>query len=408
MSAKFLYKILNFNVLFVLLLLKSIRILNKKSDLPKIIILSLTKNQFNFRDKEDFLDFIQEDRFGFDLSNEPVLLEVRHFFPHKIGKGINNPIVTRDLFLYSALHHIDIRKFVNLYSELCSNINLANQRKFSITFYKQSIFDVSVWNIVLRQINSTTFLVTTQTHMLSLPLIFKIQNKIVKKVMMWYSTNSVPIHKVGELQVDQWLNKDIVDYIDEHFVWNSGQASDLKKQGIIHCKIVGSILFYTKKFNKGQENFITYFDVTPLSKADTIYSVDSCVLVLKDVSSSILELNEKFSTNFILRVKPKRSYSRFHSSEYISTLKKLSKEGMLQIVDWNENLYTCIGSSRAILSVPYSSPIEIGNEMGTPGAYYFDGNTEWKLALDQKKAPLFTDKNQLKSWLENTVYLEPQ
>jgi polysaccharide biosynthesis PFTS motif protein len=235
----------------------------------------------------------------------------------------------------------------------------------------------------------------------------QVMNQKVKKVMMWYSTNSVPIHKVGELQVDQWLNKDIVNYIDEHFVWNSGQALDLKKQGVIHCKIVGSTLFYTKKFTKGQENFITYFDVTPLSNADTIYSVDSCVLALKDITNSILELNEKYSACFILRVKPKRSYSRLHSSEYISTLKKFRKEGKLQIVDWNENLYSCIGSSRAILSVPYSSPIEVGNEMGTPGAYYFDGGTEWKLASDQKKAPLFTDKNQLKSWLENTVYLEP-
>lgn len=408
MSAKFLYKIFNFSVLFVLLLLKSILILNKKRDLPKIIILSLTKNQFNFRDKEDFLDFIHEDRFGFDLSNEPILLEVRHFLPLKIGKGINNPIVTRDLFLYLVLHQIDIRKYANLYSEITSNIDLANESEFSIKFYKQNIFDVSVWNIALREIKATTYLVTTQTHMLNLPTVFKIRSRMVKKVMMWYSTNSVPIHKVDEPQVDQWMNKDIVDYVDEHFVWNSGQALDLKKQGVIHYKIVGSILFYTKKFTKLQENFITYFDVTPLSDAESIYSVDSCILALKDVTNSILELNEKYSAYFILRVKPKRSYSRIHSSKYISTLKNLQKEGKLQIVDWNENLYTCISSSRAILSVPYSSPIEIGNEMGTPGAYYFDGDTEWKLALVQKKSPLFTDKNQLKSWLEDNVYLGHQ
>jgi hypothetical protein len=405
MSVKFLYKTVNFIVFFVLLLLKSILIFSNKRNLPKIIILSLTKNQFNYRNKEDFLAFIHEDRFGFNLSNEPVLLEVRHLFPHKISKGNNNPIVTRDLFLYLVLYHIEFRKFANLYRELSSNIDLVNQNKFNITYYKQNIFDVSVWNIVLRQIKSTTFLVTTQTHMLSLPIVFKIQNKIIKKVMMWYSTNSVPIHKADDLQLDKWLEKDIVDYIDEHFVWNSGQALDLKKQGVINCKIVGSILFSTRKLTKVQENFITYFDVTPLENADTIYSVDSCVLALTDVTNSILELNEKFNACFILRVKPKRSYSRFHSSYYISTLKKLHNEGKLQIVDWNENLYTCISGSRAILSVPYSSPIEIGNEIGIPGAYYFDGDTEWKIGLDQKKmSPLFTNKNQLKSWLEKTVY----
>lgn len=404
MIVKFLYKALNFFVFFILFFLQLFLIFKKKRKLPKLIMLSLTKSQFNYKHKDELLNFFQENRFDFKLSNEVLLIETRHLFFRKIFSVNKNTIVTVDLFAYLILHHIKGKNFTNLYREINSKINLIYQKKFNLKFYKQNIFDLSVWDMISAQIQTKTFLVTTQTHMKNIPSIFKIQNKTIKKVMLWYSTNSVPIYKFGEVQLEQWLNKDIVKYIDEHYVWNIGQALDLKKQGIINYRVVGSILFYPKKLTKAQENFVTYFDVTPLKNANTIYSIDSCILTLMNISSCILELNEKYKASFILRVKPKRRPSKLHAASYTSTLKKMQKAGNLQIVDWNANLYSCIGSSSLILAMPYSSPIEIGNEMGIPGAYYFEGDSRWKLELDRKTSPVFTRKNQLKFWIETNLY----
>lgn len=404
MSAKILYKTINIFVLIVLFILKSLFFFKKKHDFPKIFFLSLTKDQINQNSDQDFLDFILEDRFSFNLTNELVVLELRHVFPKKFYKKRNNLVITRDLSLYLVLHHIKLKHFFNLYGELRSNLDLANQERFDTKLYKRNIFDLSVWNLSVRDINIETFLVTTPSHMSNLPTIFKREFKKIRKIMMWYSTNSVPLNKIGERKISKWLNKDIVDHISVHYVWNSAQALDLENQGVRNCKVVGSILFYPKKVLPIKENVVTYFDVTPLTKADTVYTEDSCVSALIDITESFIELNEKYDTQITLQVKPKRFYSKTHSSYYISTLLELHNAGKLEVLDWNKNLYECISGSKAILSVPYSSPIEIGIEMDIPGAYYFDRNTEWDLSSNHKIVPLFTSKSELRTWLEVNVF----
>jgi hypothetical protein len=404
MSTKLLYKTTNIFVLIVLFILKSLFFFQKKHDFPKIFFLSLTKDQINQNSDEDFLDFILEDRFSFNLTNELVVLELRHVFPKKVYKKRNNLVITRDLSLYLVLHHIKFKHFFTLYGELRSNLDLWNQERFDAKLYKQNIFDLSVWNLPVRDITTETFLVTTPSHMSNLPSIFKRDVKKIRKIMMWYSTNSVPLNKIGQRKTSKWLNTDIVDHISEHYVWNSTQALDLENQGVRNCKVVGSILFYPKKVSSMKENVVTYFDVTPLTKADTVYTEDSCVSALIDITESFIELNEKYDTQITLQVKPKRFYSKLHSSYYISTLLELHNSGKLEVLDWNKNLYECISSSKAILSVPYSSPIEIGIEMDVPGAYYFDRNTDWDLSSNHKIVPLFTSKSELKTWLEVNVF----
>jgi hypothetical protein len=404
MSAKTFYKATNLIVLFVLLILKSIFFFKKKHDFPKIIFLSLTKNQINQNHNEDFLKFMREDRFDFNLSAEIVLTEVRHLIPPKINRDRSSLVVTKDLFLYLVLHHVKFKNFVIFYRELCSNLDPVSQKRFNVKSYKREVFDLSVWNLIVCNIKMETFLITTPSHMNNLPIIFKKDYKKIRKVMMWYSTNSVPINRIGEAKSDKWLNKDVVKHVSEHFVWNSSQALDLEQQGIRNCKIVGSILFYPRKISTVKERVVTYFDVTPLSKADTVYSENSCISALIDITDSINDLNEKFLTDFTLRVKPKRNYSKFHSRQYISKLKELQKAGKLEIADWSENLYSCVSRSTAVLSVPYSSPIEIGIELDVPGAYYFDGNSEWELNPETKSSPLFTSKSELKAWLEANVF----
>jgi hypothetical protein len=305
-----------------------------------------------------------------------------------------------------VLRHIQFKNFIELYRELNLRLSSCNRISFSLKSYKKNIFDLSVWSLISRSITKETFLVTTQSHLINLPLVFKSNYNKIRKIMMWYSTNSVPLSRIGELKSNKWLNKEIVECIDQHFVWNSAQALDLETQGIKNNKIVGSILFYPKEFSVVKEKCVTFFDVTPLSDADTIYTNNSCLAALRDITDSIIELNEKYCTQITLRVKPKRSYSKYHSGNYISTLEELRNAGKLQILDWNENLYKCVSSSMAILSVPYSSPIEIGVEMNVPGAYYFEVDTEWVLNLANKTSPLFVKKSELKTWLEANVYFE--
>lgn len=398
-------KLITFVILVLIALSKILFFPKKYKSLPKLIFLSLTTEQVIRNKKvEEFILFISEGRLGFNLDSEFLLLEVRHLLPIRTNAQKSNLKITRDIYLYIIFNYVNLREFLKLYKRFNYYIDLAELSHVNFKSYKKNIFDSAAWSMFNEKVDQHTYLVTTQSQLTSLPSVFKFRNNLIKKVMMWYSTNSIPIYRIGEIHSNFWLPNDAKNYIDEHYVWNANQALSLMKQEAIHCKIVGSILFYPRKLASTRKNYITYFDVTPYSDGDTIYNENSCIELLLNISSAIQELNKIHHKNFILRVKSKRNYSNKHSIKYIKLLKQLRREGRIDIICVNENLYKCISESRAILSIPFSSPIEVGAEMNVPGAYYFEGNNEWDLISRGSPYPILLSKSEVKNWLDNNVY----
>lgn len=381
--------------------LKIFFVFRKKNLFPKIIFLSLTKDQVIRGGKvDDFVSFISEDRFGFVLNNQLSLVEIRHFLP--LGRKFhgNEIKITRDVYFYLILHHLKLRDYFKLYTKVHQYINEAIPQLLNFKYYKKNIFDYAAWCLLNELQVRQLFLVTTQSQLLNLPKVFEFKSTQLQKIMMWYSTNSIPIIKIGEIYSRNWLNAKVKDCIDVHYVWNYEQALSLKEQGVNNCKIVGSILFYPSRSRSTINKYITYFDVTPYINADTIYTEKYCVGILLIIMEVIKDLNNKYQEDFILRIKPKRSYSRSHSKRYIEFLRQLSADKKVEVTYAHENLYECISESKAILAVPFSSPIEIGEEIGVPGAYFTEGSAEWDLKPRNKSIPLLSGKRDLENWLE--------
>jgi hypothetical protein len=398
-------KLITFVILVLIALSKILFFPQKYKSLPKLVFLSLTKEQVIRNKKvEEFILFISESRLGFNFGSDFLLLEVRHLLPIRTNTRKSNLKITRDIYLYIIFNYVDLREFLKLYKRFKYYIDMAELSQVNFRNYKKNVFDPAAWSMFNEKVDKNTYLVTTQSQLTNLSSVFKFRNSLIKKIMMWYSTNSIPIYRTQEVHSNFWLPNDAKNYIDEHYVWNADQASSLMKQGALNCKIVGSILFYPRKLALSRMKYVTYFDVTPYSQADTIYNEKSCIEVLLNISSAIQELNEIHHENFTLRVKSKRDYSNKHSIKYIQLIKQLQREEKISIISANENLYKCISESCAILSIPFSSPVEVGAEMNVPGAYYFEGNNEWDLISRGSPYPLLLSKAEVRNWLDNIVY----
>jgi hypothetical protein len=405
-------KIFKLGTLLFLISLYGIKIFyvfRKKNVFPKLILLSLTKDQlFRGGKLDDFLAFLLDDRFHFDLKSELVLIEMRHLFRQGRKSSTENLKITRDIYSYLILNYMGVRDFYKIYNKASQFVNAENNLRLNFRDYKRNIFDVSTW-LVFNEINKKDiYIVTTQSQLLNLPKIFDFKYPHLNRIMMWYSTNSIPISRFGDHPSNHWLNRKVIICIDEHYVWNSDQAFSLREQGVKRCKVVGSILFYPIILRSPTSKYITYFDVTPYSNADTIYTDKYCIGVLFTISEAIKDLNEEYKVDFKLRIKPKRHYSKKHSSEYIGFLEHLARDKKVEILNPNENLYECISESVAILTIPFSSPLEISKELGVPGAYVTQDSAEWDLKSRNKAIPLLTNKQDLKIWLGKATHLAPE
>ena len=226
-----------------------------------------------------------------------------------------------------------------------------------------------------------------------LPYIFDRNLQFGKRLMIWYSANAVPINYRDKNLVRTHFNEKNFEFmpLDLHYVWNQPHKDylDSVTNPLIPVEVRGSLMFYLPQNEKGLTKVydIVIFDVTPYElsrKSDfdqipigqnSIYNSYFAIKFLQDLLWVVHEIDRCFDTELRIALKPKRKYTPLHSKEYLAFLENLSKNGLIDILESESDLYKTISESRICISYPFSSPAVIAKELDIPTAYFLAGNS---------------------------------
>ncbi len=213
--------------------------------------------------------------------------------------------------------------------------------------------------------------VTSQTQILAPALVFKCSVGS-RKIMYWYSNNSTQIFKESTQTFDySYLSQ---PQISSHFVWTKSWGETLKEQNRkSQVTSIGPIIFrdlseYRNRAEQKVEKLrtVTIFDITPKKSAgtDAFYSDSVMMKFIRDIRVAI---NSKYPSA-LLRLKPKREYSREDSLSYQDFLATQSPE--LEFLAWDSNIVDEILKSDLVICIPYSSPALISRYLRVPTVFY--------------------------------------
>jgi polysaccharide biosynthesis PFTS motif protein len=132
---------------------------------------------------------------------------------------------------------------------------------------------------------------------------------------------------------------------------------------------------------------VVIFDVTPYESSfksdfekisfsqNSIYSCYFAIKFLQEILWAKNEIERSLGIKLRIALKPKRKYTPLHSRDYLTFLENSSKNGSIEILAPELDLYKTISESRMILCYPFSSPAIIAKELEIPTAYFLSGNS---------------------------------
>jgi polysaccharide biosynthesis PFTS motif protein len=273
-------------------------------------------------------------------------------------------------------------------------------------FVKNEILDPSIWILISENLETQIDVLATHSWMNRSGFIHSIKGcSIFRKTMLWYSTNAEPIKFEGEIYKDQGIPVQAINCFNAHLVWNSHQASFLKRNGIGGVMVVGPIIFQSKiRKNKDPNVFaILFTDVTPTNDQSFFYNLQMSMSTLQAIVDVVEDLKRESGKDIRLYLKPKRGYSTFHSKVYVKYVKKLIKSKKIIFLDPDSNLYEVISKSSFLLSTPFTSTNFIAFDLEIPSAYFCQNFEPWILEDNHHDFEVITTKNRLKSTLEKSL-----
>lgn len=365
-------------------------------------IFSLTQQQIYLSNQKQgmykFMDFIYSKPFDFKNSDY-FLLEIRNSFiknykNHKV-------IVVFDIPLFIFI------KLLNSYQQTYVIKLTISQIKHNKSFiqFKEEIFDKFVYEqFFLSKLK--THLVTTQSHLNKLPIVFNYKKNFLSKSMIWYSANSIPIPLKSNVNYEyptMWNQN--LKHIDIHYVWTEPHKNDILSLSGAKYKVVGSMLFYTPiecyeiNHNKCR---ILILDVTPISNlsVDNFYYYEYAIKFIEDIVTSVEKIKNTFPS-IELVLKPKRHYTKMHNRNYLTYIDSLQKNNILKCIPYWRNIYSEISGSNIIISPAYSSGVFIAKEMKVKSCYYVPNIAAQKFITEKKMygSPVLTGIDQLTKFL---------
>ncbi len=380
-------------------------------------VFSMTKEQiYKNGGTENFSEFIHQERFNFNQENSttPFLVECRNKrFTQLSSKCL---IVTRDISLYVFRNNLVYRKKIKVIVDaLRAAIKLTMMLptcNWLFLFIKEIVIDKPVFRSLENSPNFHYELITTQSHLFARPLPFYWESNY-NKTMIWYSSNSFQIQKIGDEFEDFEKSQFETPEIDVHYVWSEAQADFIRERNAreIATKIVGSIVFqpiYKLEKRKIEPRCIriTYFDVTPTSiwyHQSGFYSEDNMSRILMSITKVVNEIENELSIRIDLRLKPKREFKKGHHADgYRGFVDSLVSSKEIEIIESNTDLYALINASDVVIAVPFSSPCLIAREMEVPNAY-FSPSSGFKIVNPDERINLFLTERELKKFLMKTL-----
>lgn len=389
-----------------------IRIHRKQKSNGLVFVYSLTYAQTYYnRSLNELVDFFNSKRFGINPEDK-IWVELRGF--HKKRK-LKNLKITIDIPLriyiekFTLVERIKILKLM-IY-KLSKLIISINKSGYLTLVAKELVFDETIYNRLNKNLISK--LITTQSHIVYQPIIFENEELKGKRVMLWYSSNSIPIEYKNPKQKRWGLGVNIYKYaqIDNHWVWTKEHARYLS--GLLDAKvsIKGSMMFYnrTDLGNKNKNIDVLIFDITPLTDKkihkNSIFNPGDVSKFVEEIVKTVSNISLKRNYNFKIYIKHKRRIGVRHSDIYIKYINSLVKQKKIQVLAPEEDLYKIIASSKVIISYPFTSPAIIGQELGIPSIFY---SSSLKLPYTPKiyNGTFIQERKNLENFLLNNLGTE--
>jgi polysaccharide biosynthesis PFTS motif protein len=397
-------------ILFLILYFLNIFNFKPKRNVKQLILIySLTKEQtvrngsikslFNFLESKSIIEKL----------NSIVLIEVKRLMWVKKYKMIRT---TLDIPLAIFINEIPIKSKLSCWFSMCERylrvIGLHGSNSDILNIIKEYVFDEVVYSTL--DPKKIEKLVTTQSHIAYQPLVFEYRNIDAKRIMIWYSSNSVPI-KYKNDRVQRFLINPAVYTsmrIDEHWVWTKEHRAYLSKISPAKVLVKKSLMFYEPEASKNIAKIydVVIFDVTPHTNAkivrNSIYTTEEMTKFIQDILSCIELLNIKHNESYRVYLKPKRNISKSHSVDYLNYIKEKVANKEITLIGSNQNLYDLIGDSKLVIGFPFTSPVIIGWELFTPSIFYCSSSL-LNYSSKNKKRLFLQDKASLYTYMESEL-----
>ena len=373
-----------------------------------VLIFSLTKNQI-FKDNSLYHlhNFLVSKKFNMTEKSE-ILIECREVLR---TKKYSNLIVTLDIPLKIFTVKFSLKQkwsLILIFSQkLLTLIKSFNNSQYMYLIFKEYIFDESVYLLTLNN-DQVDIVVTTPGAIQYQPIIFEIPEFTGERVMLWYSSNTVPLRYKSRKASIVGKNSEIFlkhMAIDTHWVWTSEHKKFLMKVTNSTILVKGSMQFYNcpKKLDFNKKYDVIIFDVTPASGnsiyKDTMYTFPIAKEFIEDIIESVNLVSQKLDRDISIYIKHKRSFSRINSSRYITYINKLVKNRQLFVLPIGVDLYETIAASKIIIGFPFTSPVIIGQELKVPSVHYSSSN----ILVKYNKTNIIQNKIELKKFLEKNL-----
>lgn len=408
LAVPFIVVVKNVLLCYLMLILCSSQLMRKSKSTENdlTLIYSLTREQIIRNHKiEDLAIFLSEKRFNIKSDSE-ILVESKQVFFNKRQKNLN-VCFDISLKLYTDCANFEkkikiIRSIILKFIFLSKNFY---KHRHLFLAAKEFIFDDTIIQTLKSDLKITKA-ITTISSLHYQPYIFETTVAENKRHMFWYSVNTIPFDYIHPVPgVEKWLqDDDLYKYmkIDVHWVWNLDHKSYLSKLTDANIFVMGSMVFYPR-YNYGHEKRfdILLFDVTPpsaISMFHPIYNFDLMFRFVKDTLEISEEVSILTSETVKVALKHKRKISKQADMRYIDGLNDLEHNNKIQILNWSENLYSIIKSSKIVIAYPFTAPAVIAKELNVPSVYYLPENM---LNSDKNVNGLafFQNKKQLQKYI---------
>jgi len=389
-------------VKFIVLCLLFVGLFCKRSKIPTSIVYTLTPEQVYFNSSPDqVLRVLKEERFASRANFQEPLIQVRSLktllIPH--------PNFTFDATIHILLKVLARRAYLSLFRSINKEISIVdNDSNLKLKSFKELLLDPIIYATLFSRDANSIDLITTQSSFFKVPSAFKVITA-PKRIMVWYSTNSKPIFALGDVQRKSINVGAFNEFVDEHWVWNKQEVIFLESREVSNVIAVGPVIFQDKLMDERDSNkfVITYFDVTPYQGSGEFYSELNTTLVLNNILRLIDFLEAKYPNLVIVRIKPKRKYSRYHSKDYISVVNTASKQMKIKCLSPSSNLYQTISQSDLVLAIPFTSPALLGRELGVNSYFVSTGIDGWDVPTSSDGIPVIFQFEELLNLVEKEI-----
>lgn len=205
--------------------------------------------------------------------------------------------------------------------------------------------------------------------------------------MIWYAQNTRPFVYSRDLLASDLPNSRHI-CVDVSWVWTEGHARYLKKIGIrSQINVVGPIVWHLPEAGgqarQNGEIRVAVFDVTPVTdrRARTLgvvsnyYRTENMIEFISGILSLRNAISNESGKPVRFRLKHKRVYGPFHDPRYVALIDKLLRDGELELIPSQSNIYSFLSDADFAIVVPYSSPAYVATSVGK-AAIYFDPTCE--------------------------------